>query len=816
MRSLWMGLGFLACLYGLQAQTAPVISPRGVVNAFTQVPAPSTVAPGGLIWINGLNLGPPAGAKAAGPPWPTQLGDPPVEVRINGRPAPLASVDPARIVAQVPWETAQGIANVVVRRGEAASRPARVLISNVEPGLRSSGDSGFGEVAGTLSGGRLALSGSGFGPVEPRVASGEAGPKDPPATPRQSVRAHIGGLPAGVTAALSSERVGEFDIQIEVPSGALAGDVVAVNVGGRAANLTTFGSLRTPELRFLPLPEGAGELNAMVSSDLRGMYLVASDSRDEQGCWPSYLFDFGKQKTAQIDACLTAAGPNAASPVVAPSDGVALGALAGPPQGDLQSGVSDKAVLFHPLKDGPMTVSLPFVASLLTEAPGEPGDFMAVAPGGQGALARRARIDGASGEVEELEGAPGGGGGGALNVLNLQIDLGEGLTHPLSLPVNVQQGVFMLLVGDDADQPKKAKLAAVNPRSEVMATRAYPDGWVPLVPPRQQAPAGLPGAQPGALARPRVTPYYEQQSRSMYVLSRAVDNSRHGFVVFQESDARLIPFPANWYAASCTPNMRVFSIELSRRIALFGTNLAETQAKTVCPAQGFLVLDLADQSMTAVALPGQTQVNAASGFGDLSDFIYATNTDPARRGIADTLFVLDGVNNSAFRLDLPAGVNSFAGLQPFRQMNALIGLATSRAAGDAGLVLFDLEQATARFLPTPDGFQSVQLTGLLPATRKLVARGVKSGATGSQFLVYHLDDEDLAIVPNPPGVAWVGALPGQQQAIQQPRPPDTGEPAPLLELVRTPQDATAKANTVAAFAYDAERKQMGIVLMRVP
>src|SRR2546425_3248169 len=85
-----------------QVPTAPVINPRGVLNAFTQQPAPSTVARGGILQINGLNLGPPEGLKAAGTPLPTKMGSPEIQVLINGTAVPLFSVEPGKIMAQVP------------------------------------------------------------------------------------------------------------------------------------------------------------------------------------------------------------------------------------------------------------------------------------------------------------------------------------------------------------------------------------------------------------------------------------------------------------------------------------------------------------------------------------------------------------------------------------------------------------------------------------------------------------------------------------------------------------------------------------------
>ncbi|MBL8179314.1 MAG: IPT/TIG domain-containing protein [Bryobacterales bacterium] len=167
------GVVVIACSAGLWAQTlAPVISPRGVVNAFSQQPAPSQVGAGSIIWINGLNLGPAAGAAADGPTWPTELGG--VQVLINNRPSPLGSVSPPRIVAQVPFETPNGLMNVVVRRGEQTSRPARITVFAVFPVVRTAEDKGFGEVAGAAAGSNFSFTASGLGVSDPRVNTGES------------------------------------------------------------------------------------------------------------------------------------------------------------------------------------------------------------------------------------------------------------------------------------------------------------------------------------------------------------------------------------------------------------------------------------------------------------------------------------------------------------------------------------------------------------------------------------------------------------------------------------------------------------------
>lgn len=87
------------------AQLAPVVGPRAVVNAFTREPAASTVAPGGLIWINGLNF--------------SSLTD--TKVFVNNVTARVLLVSTARLVVQVLPETASGLAEVVVQLGDTAS-----------------------------------------------------------------------------------------------------------------------------------------------------------------------------------------------------------------------------------------------------------------------------------------------------------------------------------------------------------------------------------------------------------------------------------------------------------------------------------------------------------------------------------------------------------------------------------------------------------------------------------------------------------------------------------------------------------------------
>jgi len=183
--------------------------------------------------------------------------------------------------------------------------------------------------------------------------------------------------------------------------------------------------------------------------------------------------------------------------------------------------------------------------------------------------------------------------------------------------------------------------------------------------------------------------------------------------------------------------------------------------------------------------------------------VYGSNTDPRTR-TSDTLYVLDGVTDSTFRFDLPPSVSSFAGISEVPVTGALLALAVNKTAGDAGIILFDLEGASTKLLPTPEGFASVQLVSIFTTTRKIVAKGTKTGNTGSQFLVYDLLSGDLTIVPNPSGAVFVGTVP--QTA------PTPGQPQ---QAVVNLQRANAKSDTIQAVTFGADRKPTGMMIIQV-
>lgn len=786
-----------------QAPTGPRIFTRGVANAFAQDPAPSTAAPGSLITIRGLNLGPAEGITApAGETLPETLGD--VSVRINTRPAPVAYASPSEVIAQVPWEIPAGMATVVVRRTSGTSNVARINVANIAPGVRTKNGAGYGEAAGLLNGRTVKLTATGFGPTDPRVTDGSPGSTDSPVAPRMPVRVYVGGVEVSASAAFSATRAGEFDVAFDAPDSAQPGDVVNVLVNNREANRTTLGAARDVSTSWVTLPGGAAELRDIMNSDLRPGFAVANGARDSNGCYPAYIIDAKGGTAKPIEGCLTHANRNAVSPFVQANGGTALAALIGPPAADSSTGVSKSVLIVDPAKDAPMKVDLPSAAQNLTP---NGANFVAVLAG---TPPRPVQIDAATGEITDIQPAanPGGAGAGAaLNLLNFKIDLGDGLTQILAFAAS-PDGIA-LVVGNNADQPTKAKLAAVNVSGEVLGTRDFPAGWLPLVAPANpNQPAG--GGPAGGAARPlvpRVAVTFEGATRSLYVMARAADGSKDALIEFTTTDANVLSFPEGWHAASCTPNIALLQLELTQRIALLGSRAAEKDFKQVCPANGFIVVDYAAKKVDAVALQGQDQFNATAGFGDFNDFLFGSNTDPTRRGLSDTLYVLDGVTGSLFApFAAPASVTGFSAVTPIAETNWLVAVATSRVAGDEGFLVFDLDSGTMRRLYVPDGFASVQLVDLYPTTRKLVAKGNKANNAGSQYIVYDLLSEESVTVPNPDGVAFVGSVPVQAQ------PGQPGQNAAPVQLQRT----NRKANSIEAVGFTADRKQSGVFSVRIP
>ena len=816
-----------AAISWAQAPTAPVLNQRGAVNAVTLQPAPSNVSPGGLLLITGINLGPAAGFRATTTPLPTSIDDPPLEVRINNRPAPIFEATPGSVTVQVPLETPLGAMPIVVRRGTVNSSPARVNVVAPFPSLRTANGQGFG-AAPDAEGGKLRLAVAGLGLSEPRVNAGELPGAEETAAPRQAIRANVGGFPAEVSANLSATKVGEFDVEVTLPEGAKASDVVALYAGNTAGNRVTLGAEPAATIEYLPLPEAARTARGLAASDLRPGFLALSAPRNGEGCWPSWLVDFSRNSVREIPGCPASANQNAASPFQANPESAILAAFAGPATGPAAQGVSDKVTILHPAQSDPMAVTLPARGLNIGGAPGGNLNIVLATTPPSTVL-----INAATGEVSEPAGPGGGqpgGGGGGLNLANLQVDLGDDVKQLVAQPVNLGQGAFGVLAVDNASAVTRAKFGILNAAGAVQSTRPFPETWLPLLAPVQAQGPGLPGGiLPGGPGGPggalgaaaailRGATIFDGQARVYWVLARNLAKTADAFIGFPltgNTEPVIRRLAEGTFVASCTPQTRLFNIDLTRRIAVSTGVTAEAEVKNPCSANAFAVLDLGARTLTAITLPGQGEFSVSgNSANEMSDYVYGTNADPGRQNRSDTIYVLDGVGNSTFRLDLPPEIATFNNLSPIPDMTLLVAQASapgSNLAGGAGLVIFDIENQQAKLLPTPAGYSAVQLLATFPVSRKLLARGTRADPAGSQLLLYDLVTGNLQILANPEGVSWVGQVPNAPgQPGQQGQPGQPGQqPAPAI------QHFSPRSNAVHVMGYGANRQPAGMILVRV-
>lgn len=765
-----------------QSLTAPVIYPRGVTDAVRQDPAPATVARGAVLQLSGFNLGPDPVLRATDNPLPLTLGDPAVQVLIDGIPVGLYSISAGTILAQVPDDATPGIAKVVVSVGGVKSEARTFTVAALQPGIVTADGSGFGSAKGDFSKSPVVITGTGFGVANPRPGT---------------VVAYIGGAPAKVTTQVSKAIPGQFNAQIEVPGSARPGDLLNLRVNARPANLVTLQPLATPSVQYLPLPDGSPDLVGLSNPDVDGLYVLATAAKDSKGCFPAFAFNFTSLKASTGNPCLIAAANNAATPFVAATGTEFAGALVGPSVGAAPAGIARQVLLVQPGKEDHV-VDLTGAASNLVAAAS--GVFTAAIPSATtGGTATIDTITAATGAVKN--GAPvtgaGGGGNGGGQVAAISVD---GLSKLLTSRITLPGGVGAVVVGDSATAPTQFEFAILKANGDKVSATAFPSGFVPLLAPAatpQVAPGGGTPAAPAA-AIPTGLAFYLPSQKQVYVAAKKPDDSAHALIAFplDGSDATVVALPSGWFLASCSNTFRTYNIVLTGAIALFGSNSAENTFKSSCPASGFVTIETDSAVINAVAAGQNVDMVYGNSVGSVNDFIYATNLSATTR-TSSTVYVFDGANRSASRLDLPSGVNAIQNPTAIPALSALIATAQKRAAGDDGFVVFDLEAGTSRHLALPDGFGSIALAGFFPATHKVVARGISTDRKTSNLIVYDLDGKDASVVPNPDGVASLGSRPGT--------------PITARQLV-----TSTNANTVSAIGYNADGKQVGVVSVRIP
>jgi uncharacterized protein (TIGR03437 family) len=226
------------------------------------------VPPGALVSLFGLGFSTES-EQATRTPLPRVMAGRKVEIT-PGLEAPLLYVSPMQINMQVPVNTPTGSQGVAVRRVDTNELLAGGVLSVSEagPGFFTANQNGVGQILAlnqdntqngpsnpAARGSVVSLFGTGQGPVNPAVASGEPAPGSPPAvtvatptsdgvtclTVQPSVCVAIGSTFGDVLfSGLAPNFVGLWQINVRIPEGALTGDVpIRAIVRGVSSNLPT-------------------------------------------------------------------------------------------------------------------------------------------------------------------------------------------------------------------------------------------------------------------------------------------------------------------------------------------------------------------------------------------------------------------------------------------------------------------------------------------------------------------------------------------------------------------------------------------------
>jgi len=220
--------------------TAPLLT--GVLNGASSAPG---VAPGAVASLQGQNVA-NTSLTAGSPPLPTNLAD--VTVYVNGIPAPLFSVTPTMVIAQIPYESPLGpsLVSATVNGRGSQFRPFNNL--SASPGLfvDSTGNctaqnqdlTPNGPSNPAPAGTTVTAQLTGFGFVDNPVSSGAGAPSSPPSHPILPGTAQIDGQ--SVTLGLldlAPGLVGIGQASVQIPAGATTGThSLMVGVGGTPSN----------------------------------------------------------------------------------------------------------------------------------------------------------------------------------------------------------------------------------------------------------------------------------------------------------------------------------------------------------------------------------------------------------------------------------------------------------------------------------------------------------------------------------------------------------------------------------------------------
>lgn len=707
MRQFLILLAWLAAA-GLAAGE-PVITTRGIVNGVTFGDGPGVVPRGGILAIMGEGLA-AAQVSAETPPLPTSLGDPAVQVLINGIAAPLFFVSPTQINAQVPWETEAGRAEIVVRQGETDSAAISFVVANVnvslfrhpgtsaliaestapatDPPAASSVPIGLGGPAeppsatGTVvdpnaaigAGSILRVFAAGLGDTEPALVSGAAGAQDTTYEFAAAQRAFLGGIPVvDPSFGPSTELVGVSEMTFTVPDLAGSTEVFRwVSGGGGASGV--MGPVGAPVARYMAVPEGISSAEVIQMTDLNPYYIAFGGNLDpEQGCYPDvHLLDFRRETTTAISDCVFPSFPNNPNPAQyrpfeAATNSSVLAAMIAPDTAPV-AGLSDQLLLVDSAAGTTGTVAIPDGADRLQVGLGNSATLRLQRPESDSVESANAVVD-LSGAV--VDDAP---------------DFAELPDEVDGLSLNLAQGNANFIGGyrvrfwgpASADGGVRPHAVLFDGDANVITKVAFPDGWDPIAPPRRRNPQGN---FQGGLSLAPVTGGFAGVTTS-YVGIRKSDGTQDGLMAVQltlpdpdsttAEDAgdvesqptatmtvAAIEFGSGVYAANCVTQVRWLRIPATRTIAIVGsgealTEFAEPRDGGICTGDRLVLFDTLTQEVRRVMVGEGEKLDVWLKGASNSYLYFGDGTRDVPYQASTKIHVFDGTSETFREIAFPS------------------------------------------------------------------------------------------------------------------------------------------------------------------
>ncbi|HEV1285381.1 MAG TPA: TIGR03118 family protein [Bryobacteraceae bacterium] len=221
--------------HGLLGSLAPPAQVIGVQNAASG--ATGAIAPGEILALTGITIGPRPAVSSAVSPVGTSLGG--TTVTINGTPAPILYTQADQTNIIVPWGATGTTASIVVTQGTTVSQTLSVPIAAAAPGLFTlSGGALAWNQDGTLNsatnaapaGSVVVLYATGLGQTDPAGTDGAKYGNLVLAETVTPVTATVGGKAATVIYAggAPGQVAGVMQVEVVVPTGAGTGAVPVV------------------------------------------------------------------------------------------------------------------------------------------------------------------------------------------------------------------------------------------------------------------------------------------------------------------------------------------------------------------------------------------------------------------------------------------------------------------------------------------------------------------------------------------------------------------------------------------------------------